>query len=191
MKGKDFEKLCVYRMEREERDGRATMSKYGVQVSLIPNDKGVIEPKPIRSLPDFEGTIAPDGHQFITEAKVCSQSKLDLLDSKVKQRQLDHLMRRADFGVTAFILIHWPERKLKTRIDPVATFAMPVHRLLPFWLAAERKEVKAIRRDDCELYGVSVEWNVIPGCRTPSPDLLPAILEVRTILAELRPSPTF
>lgn len=191
MKGKDFEKLCIYRMEREEREGRATMSRYGVQVSLMPNDKGVIEPKPIRSLPDFEGAVAPVGHQFIFEAKVCSQAKLDLLDSKVKQRQLDHLLRRADFGVTTFILIHWPERSLKTRTDPVATYAMPVHRLLPFWQAADRKEVKAIRRDDCELYGVRVEWTVIQGCRTPSPDLLPAIEEVRTILADTRPTPTF
>lgn len=168
--GRQLEDQCVKAMERAEKAGLATMSRYGVQCSRI--DGEIV---PIQSLPDFEGLIA-DGPWFCFDAKACSASKLDLSDSKVKARQLRHLMGRAKFGGVCFLLIHWNRRELKTRIDEAETWAMPVDSAHPFWQRVGALETYAIRRDDCRDYGVAVEWTKPGKARTFRPELVSAII---------------
>lgn len=131
--------------------------------------------RPIQSLPDFEGVLAPSGRQFLFDAKVCSAASMDLHSSHVAERQLDHLRKRAAFGAIAFLLIHFPERTLKAGTQAAVTWAFPVCDN-PFWQAFDRGEEKRISRADCEEYGVLVPWNRLPGGRTDRPDVLAAVL---------------
>jgi penicillin-binding protein-related factor A (putative recombinase) len=142
--------------------------------------------RPLQSLPDFEGVLAPSGRQFIFDAKLCSAASLDLHISHVAERQLRHLRKRDRFGAICFFLIHFPERALKKTTDPAQTWAFPVSAEHPFWQAFDRGEVKRITRADCEEYAVAVPWNTLPGGRTPRPDILAAVqelLERRTVEA--------
>lgn len=178
MKGSDFEKLCLDQMKWEERRGTATANRYGVQGTRI---DGVWQP--IHSLPDFEGVLS-DGWQFMFDSKVCQQSSFSLSKfrpgtKEAKARQLTHMLNRADFNVGCFFLIYWPKRILKTRIDPEQTWAFPIHREHPFWIEFLNDETSSISRDDCEQYGVPVQWEIKPRCRTSRPDILPAIIELR------------
>lgn len=218
MTGKEFEQIILERFDWEERVGRATCSRYGVQVSFrpLPDKPGQVEPVPIRSLPDFEGILAPDRkwqeearaildtsegslhdlrglleyliegqeRQFIFDAKVCSASSFSLAEfrregSKNKSRQLRHLMTRARFGATCFLLIHFSRRVLKRRVDPEETFAFPVHPHHSFWVRFEAYQEKSINRDHCREYGVPVEWNALGGTRKKRPDLVWAIESLR------------
>jgi len=169
MKAKEFEEVCLYRMRQHEERGEATMSRYGVQANMIDGKW-----TPVSSLPDFEGLIA--GRQFITDCKVCSQASFPLDDDKFKRRQLRHMLTRARFGATCFLLIHFPPRELKTRVDPAQTWAFPVYADHPLWVAFDRSETKRITRADCEEYAELVEWNTLPGGRTPRPDIVSAVL---------------
>lgn len=169
MKAKEFEEIVLYRMREHEKRGEATMSRYGVQGNFIDGTW-----QPVQSLPDFEGLIA--GRQFITDCKVCSQASFPLDDDKFKRRQLRHMLTRARFGATCFLLIHFPPRELKTRVDPAQTWAFPVYADHPLWVAFDRSETKRITRSDCEEYAELVEWNTLPGGRTPRPDIVSAVL---------------
>lgn len=175
MKAKDFEKVCAYRMEREEKDGVATMTRYGVQASML-DGKWI----PITSLPDFEGVLPPDGHQFVFDCKVCSQASFPLDDDKFKRRQFRHMVTRSRFGATCFLLIHFTERVLKQRTDEAMTVAFPVAIDHPFWEQFDRGEVKRISRLDAEQYGFRIEWSVKQGCRKESPDIVAAVESLRS-----------
>lgn len=175
MNGKELEKVCIYRMEQEEKAGVATMSRYGVQASMFED-----EWHPIQSLPDFEGILA-GGRQFVMECKVCSQASFPLDDDKFKARQLRHLNKRARFGAISFLLLHFRERQLKTKAEDAITVAFPVHPEHEFWRAFDRGEVKRITRQDVEQYGEPVSWNVVQGCRKESPDLVCAIRRMMAI----------
>jgi penicillin-binding protein-related factor A (putative recombinase) len=181
--GKEFERLIIAWAERAERDGVATMSRYGVQGTFVMRDDHASGPgskraewRPVQSLPDFEGVLN-DGRQFIVEAKVCSQASFPLSDDKFKARQLRHLLKRGDFGVFAILLIHYNRRELKTGDVPAATYAFPVHSDSPLWIAVDRKEVLRLTRDECDLYGFHVPWIVPPRCKRSIPDLTYALQE--------------
>lgn len=209
--GKEFEELCIYRMQCEEAARRATMSRYGVQGNYTYNSighngtpnyadiaiaSGIDTQKvktifqyfgpekqnqmvwqPMQSLPDFEGVMM-GGLQFIFDAKVCSQASFPLGESTMKERQLKHLKKRARFGAVCFFLIHFNKRQLVTKSSPARTIAFPVQPDDPFWQRHERSEIKRITEQDAELYGIRVEWNVAPGKRKLSPDILAAIMEM-------------
>ena len=180
MNGKDFERITLHRLEWEERQGRCTAGRYGVQGVFIDGKWS-----PIKSLPDLEGVLL-GGRQFCFELKVCSQASFPLDDDKLKARQLKHLTRRARFGAIAFLLIHFAARELKTKSEGPMTTAFPVLPGHPFWDAFDRGESTRIARDDAEHFGVPVAWNA-PGARKNStPDGLAAILELSRI-----PSPLF
>lgn len=136
--------------------------------------------QPIKSLPDFEGAL-PGGRQFIFETKVCSQASFPLDESKFAERQLKHLLKRSRFDVITFILIHFNKRELKTKSSTARTIAFPVRHDHPFWQAFSRAEVKRISEQDCEQYGINVEWNVYPGRKKESPDIYSAILKLGNI----------
>lgn len=169
LKGKELEKLCIYRMQQEEVRGVATMSRYGVQTSMV-DEKWI----PIRSLPDFEG-IMFGGRQFVIEVKVCSAASFPLDDDKFKARQLKHLMTRGRFGAVSMLLIHFNGRVLAKKTEPAITWALPVYPEHDFWREFDRGEVKRIARSDCEQYGHEVPWTVFAGCRKESPDLVGAV----------------
>ena len=180
MKGKEFENIVVNRMKWEEKHGRATMARYGVHAVRI---KG--EWQPINSLPDFEGVLR-NGRQFVFDAKVCRQSSFPLQDDKLHVRQREHLLRRADFNAICFLLIHFPERVLRTRIVPMETWAFPVYRNHPFWESFERAEVRSITRQHCWDWGVSVTWDLTPKARITRPNVVRAIRELAKKWAEDR-----
>lgn len=186
LKSKEFENLCKFAMEDEERRGQATMTRCGVMVTMKTNN-GKIEWRPIRSLPDFEGIIAPEGRQFVFDCKVCSQPSLDIQDSTFKDRQLKHLLKRDAFGAICCVLIHFNPRVLKTKREPAETFAFPVSKSHPFWEAVNRNEIKTISRAACAEYAVPVEWVTPSGKRTPRPDLLTALIQVRAFRIAAEP----
>lgn len=175
MNGKDFEKLVQQQMDREEARGLATMSRYGTHAVLVEGKW-----TPIHSLPDFEGVLM-GGRQFVFDAKVCSsRASLDLNDEKLKKRQLKHLLTRARFGAIAFLLIHFPERALKTKTVPALTVAFPVSGLMSFWQRVDAGEIKSLGREDALELGFEVAWT--NGRGNPKPDLLPVILEMANAL---------
>jgi penicillin-binding protein-related factor A (putative recombinase) len=214
MKGTDFEKICVYRMEQEHKLGRAIMGRYGTQSITIgekpidvdawcqklrrgPVNVALIETlvkearetgrrtQQMQSNPDFEGLLPPRGRQFIFDAKVCSQASFSLdKESKSQSRQLLHLLERDEYGAICFYLIHFPQRVLAKSIDPDQTWAFPVSRQHPFWQQFDRGEVKRVTRADCEEYAVPVEWNVLEGGRTERPDIVMAIYGVAAKLGK-------
>jgi penicillin-binding protein-related factor A (putative recombinase) len=174
--GHDFEEICKAQMDREQTAGRAIQARCGVQGALI---EGVWQP--IESKPDFEGAVSPLGRQFTYDAKVCSQSSFSLSkyragNAEPKTRQFKYLMDRSDFGVTSFLLIHFPERILQTRTDLEQTWAFPVCRDHPFWQAFAAGTVSSISRADCQKYAVRVSWEIFPKCRVSRPDILTAVL---------------
>jgi len=176
VKAKEFEEACLYRMRQHEERGEATMSRYGVQASFYKDPKREeMTWRPIQSLPDFEGVIPPSGRQFIFDCKVCSSASFPLDEDKFKRRQLKHLVTRAKFGVICFLLIHFNERILQRGIVTSETWAFPVYAMHPLWRAFDAGETKRITREDCQEYGVKVEWNVLSGGRTIRPDILSAI----------------
>ena len=77
-----------------------------------------------------------------------------------------------------FLTLHFTPRELKTRTEPAQTWAFPVHGDHPLWVAFDRAETKRITRADCEEYAELIEWNCLPGGRTPRPDILSAILRL-------------
>lgn len=169
---KEFEELCLYRMRQHEERGEATMSRYGVQGNFIDGNW-----QPVQSLPDFEGLIV-GGRQFVTDCKVCSQASFPLDDDKFKRRQLRHMLTRSRFGAICFLLIHFNPRELAKGIVPASTWAFPVYRDHPLWVAFDRSETKRIRPADCEEYAERVEWNTLPGGRSERPDVLSAVLRL-------------
>lgn len=181
MDGKDFEKICQERMDKEHEDGKLHASRYGVMVNHINGPTGQRELVALQSLPDFEGVIPPFGRQFIFDCKVCSQASFDLSkyvdgpgENRSRVRQLKHMERRARMGVTCFFLIHFPVRELKTKTDPEMTVAFPV-KDNEFWERVHAKETTSITRADCMQFGVLVEWNCGERERKERPDVLAAI----------------
>lgn len=208
MKGTDFEKLCVYRMEQEQELKRAIMGRYGTKSITIgekpldveswcarlrrgPVNVGVIDQlvkdaretgrrtQAMESNPDFEGLLPPRGRQFVLDAKVCSQASFPLdKESKSQSRQLLHMLDRDEYGAVCFYLIHFPQRTLVKSVEPSQTWAFPVSRQHPFWRKFHRGEAKRISRADCQEYAVPVEWNCLPGKQKETPDIVMAIYEL-------------
>lgn len=186
LKGREFESLLLDAAAREEKAGRLTMGRYGVQVA----HKGA-EMIAMDSLPDFEGVLAPAGCQFIIEAKVAAGPSFPLEPGKIKPRQVRHMLERSRFGVACFVLIHWTERRGKTFHEPAETIALPVCERLGFWqqflaAAAEAKRTKApfkspgsISRDMASRIGKRVDWTCPKGSRKHLPDLA-ALLGIQT-----------
>jgi len=169
LRGREFEKLIEEVGEFYEREGIATIGRYGVSGAFNGDTW-----RPIKSLPDFEGVWC-DGRQIVFDAKVCSQSSFPLnkfVDGAGQPvRQLKHMLRRCRFGVRCFFLIHWSERILKTRTEPAETWRFPVDNG-PFWKWYEEGMVKSITKEDCRSYGQPVSWCVPKRGRKPRPMVL-------------------
>jgi penicillin-binding protein-related factor A (putative recombinase) len=166
LKGKQFEAAIMAAGERLESAGVLTLGRYGVQ-GVTFGGKTILVP----SLPDFEGVLR-GGSQFIIEAKCCQDAALALHDDKFKARQYSHMARRARFGAKCFLLIHFAERRLKTKTDPGMTVAVPVDESMPFWELYENGFRKSLTRDDALEYGQIVPWVIPPRCRKALPDLM-------------------
>jgi len=153
--GKEFEDIVTRQCRRYREKGLACIGRYGVQaIRTSPTDIMTI-----KSLPDFEGLVPKLPNQVIFDAKVCSQSSFDLSPFRDrKKRQLEHMLERSRYGAVCGFLIHWPERKLKTKTEPEATWWFPVHFQYRFWIAFEVAETRRLTRADCEEYGTEVQW---------------------------------
>lgn len=180
---KDFEAICLERMKLEEEHGRGTMGRYGVTSSFFPDrETGVLTWQPVRSLPDFEGVLPPRARQFVTDAKYTAGCSVELRASHFPERQLDHMYRRSHFGAVCFLLIHFAERELKTRYEEPETWAFPVWRSHPFWIAFEAGEVSSISRPTAARFGVLVPWNCMDGGRKPRPDIMAGVRGIEKLL---------
>lgn len=177
LKGKDLEKLCMLDASWQAARHGYSMGRYGVQVSIRNDEAGEKKLTPIASLPDFEGTLPPCGQQFITDAKVTSSASFSI-HSYFADRQLSHMLDRADYGAICFVLIHFNERELKRETIPAMTYAFPVYREHTFWQEFDRGEVKSISRLDCDEHGTWVKWWMPDRCRVARPNLLAAVKEV-------------
>lgn len=175
MKAKQLEELCLLDAAWAKGERLYCMGRYGVQVSMRwENGQGIYIP--LRSLPDFEGVVRElDGRQFIFDAKVCGSASFSIHDDKFKKRQLKHMLERSQFGAICFLLLHFTERRLKTRVEEAITYAFPIHPDLEFWQSADRGEVKSISRINCAEYGVEVRWHTPKQTRKPRPNLYKAV----------------
>lgn len=208
LKGKELEELVLFRARADEERGLYTLGRYGVQGVMMRGDsrsgewggianhpdipqgaaqsaatgKGQGPPswRPIRSYPDMEG-VTPGGRQFVCELKVESGSGFNMSNvTHFSERQLAHLLRRDRFGVTAFILLHFNARHMKTIEQEAVTWAIPVSERLSFWQEFARMEIKTLSRSGAELVGVRVPWNLhSERAKRHTPDLLFAINELR------------
>lgn len=181
LNGKQFEELCLFDAKYREREvlveSLLTMGRYGVQVSVRKGEGGRPEYTPIRSLPDFEGVLR-GGRQFIFDAKTCTQASWGSESLKsFRDRQYRHLKKRQEYGAICFLLIHFNERKLKTKITPAATYALSLTEEA-FWTPLETGEMKSISRSLCEEYGIPCEWWTPPNSTKPRPDLLSLLQDI-------------
>lgn len=185
MTGKEFEELCVFRMNHERRRGRGLMRRCGVQGGWrLDPSTGTRKFEPSSSPPDFEG-VEPDARQFMFDAKVCSLASYSIDNAGSKRRwQIPILLERSEFNVATFLLIHLPERVLKTKTDPIRTVAFPIHVRHPFWINYLDSEIKSISRAAFDEYGIEVEWSTMPGGKKPTPDILAAVSEIRETLIQ-------
>jgi hypothetical protein len=184
--GKNLEELCIFRMKRERNRGLAIMNRSGVHCSQrFDSATQTMVYQPLSSPPDFEGVTAPDGRQFIFDAKVCSAASLSI-DSQGGsgrgKREIPYLLERSTFGVATFLLIHFTPRELKASTVPARTVAFPVHVHHPFWEEYERGSVKRINWTHCDEYGLDVEWNAHAGGRKETPDIYSAVMWIRGCL---------
>jgi hypothetical protein len=188
---KEFEELLL---KAATRCPAIHMVRYGTQSSFDRTGK----PIALQSLPDFEGAIAPNGNQFIVEAKVCGTASFPLVKDKLKPRQVKHMLDRAKVGVPCFLMIHWTEMKRATgaTLSPAETRAIRINPLDPRWQAfldahAEAKRTGqpvapqgSISREISVRIGTRVEWTCPKGCRTHLPDLA-ALLGIEPVQPSL------
>lgn len=175
--GKEFEDLVVYRLTQIRELGFGSFCRPGVHA--IPQqrfDDGTVRARLIASLPDFQGVFDQPQREAVFDAKVCSKPSFDLdkyrSETKgARARQLRFMYERSQFGSLCFFLIHWNERKLKTKQDPAMTYAFPVIADHPFWRMFEIGEERNITRAQCEEYGVECTWSTIGREKTAKPDL--------------------
>ena len=175
IKGKELEELVLFRARKcDEPQGLYTVSRCGVMSFF---NKGVWTP--VHSLPDMGG-ITADGREFVFDCKVCSQASYDLSGGTHKSfaHQLKYMRKRAKFGATCFILMHFNERILKTRSDPSFTVLFPIGETA-FWLGYDEGSQKNITRTEAELYGIAVSWDSPGKKRKLSPNLYAALCALR------------
>jgi hypothetical protein len=80
-------------------------------------------------------------------------------------------MKRSEYGVETFILIHFNYRKLKTKQDDELTVAIPVKEN-KFWNGVIDGTIKKIGRDVAIQIGTMVPWNKFSKrCGLETPDL--------------------
>jgi len=175
LKGSEFQQITKDRALEYAISELCHIGEYGVQGVFFEGKW-----QPIQSLPDFEG-VAATGHQFIFDCKVESGATFDLGrfrdDTKPKgkkYRQLKHMRTRARFGVPCFFLVHWNARILARSTYPPETYIFPVEDN-EFWDRFDSAHVKSFNRDDCDRFGVKVQWNLLGRSRTFRPDFFPAI----------------
>ena len=153
MSGKEFEDL-VARWARGLGD-KGSISRYGVQAVRA----GPTQIIAMKSLPDFEGILSDDHRQIIFDCKVCSQASFNLSPYRDrKKRQTDHMLERSQYGAICGFLIHWNERRLKTKSEVAETWWFPIHHEMKFWHEFKSAEVRRITRADCREYGTEVTW---------------------------------
>jgi penicillin-binding protein-related factor A (putative recombinase) len=172
---KELEELVLFRARADEKQGLYTLGRYGVMSVFI---KGQWQPIP--SLPDFEG-VTKDGRQFIFDTKTISQPSYDLSGGTHKSfaHQYKHLQRRAKFGVTSFLLMHWNQRVMKTKVDPAFTVAFPIKRSM-FWDDYEAGSEKKITRAAAHEYGVEVLWDTATERSSKeTPNILKTLMGLR------------
>lgn len=182
MTGASFERVISERNEEYRKYGMAEVSKCGVHAIRSKDGWQVIP-----SFPDYEGVVKP-GLQFVFDAKVCTQASFDL--SKYREetrgpraRQIRHMFRRSRYGVPSFFLIHWNGRDLKSKSYPAQTFVLPVSGDIVLWERFMAAEQKSLTREDCEEFGIRVQWNSIGRGRKVRPDYLTAI---RPLFSDVR-----
>jgi len=175
LSGGDFEKITAEALAIESDCGSIDWARYGVKMSF---QQGKY--RPIHSMPDFEGVIAPGGRQFVFDCKVSSGPSLKM--DKVKSHQMSFMLGREARGAICFLFVHFNARELKTKSEPPETYAIPVATTLDLWYAWARGEFDSISRSAAEEHGIAVPWVKAEGKRKYRPNMLEAINGCRDVL---------
>lgn len=163
LKGKDLEALVLFRASKMEEEKILTLGRYGVQARMMNSLTPPFKPEwqVVPSLPDLEGVVFGTGRQLIIECKVCSQASYPIAGTGDKHpKQIDHMMRRAQFGALCYLLIHFNARELVKKSDPAITIAIPVDREAFMWRMYMANELRTLSRNDAMNYGIEVPWNL-------------------------------
>lgn len=175
LKGKDLEALVLFRASKMEEEKILTLGRYGVQARMMNSLTPPFKPEwqIVPSLPDLEGVVFGTGRQLIIECKVCSQASYPIAGTGDKHpKQIAHMMRRAEFGALAYLLIHFNPRELIKKSDPAMTIAIPVHSDLHLWRMYGCGEIRTLSREDAKMNGIEVPWNTwSPRASKMTPDI--------------------
>lgn len=178
---KTFEERVKERAADALKEGTAHWQKNGkIAVQMGANDC-----RPGKSWVDFTGTIKVEagihskysrlGVAFHFDTKKVALASMELKEDHFRGKQKRQLMKHARVGAVCFLLIHFNHRKLRTKEDQAATWAVPVHPDHEFWVKHERGLVSSLSRENAEKYGVSVEWTKLKGQKTFRPDIVTAV----------------
>jgi penicillin-binding protein-related factor A (putative recombinase) len=179
--GKQFEEIIVYRLNQYRAEKWGSFHRPGVHAVTQEQFKdGTVRARLLQSLPDFQGVFGDPQREAVFDCKVCSQASFDLnkyrLDTKgARTRQLKFMFERAEFGSLCFFLIHWNERRLKTKAVEAATYVVPVRSDIDFWRAFEIGEERGMSRSQCVDYGHRIDWIAEGREKTLRPDLRAAL----------------
>lgn len=143
-----------------------TMFRYGVQ-GVTFGGKTIL----LSSLPDFGGVLA-GGRLFNIEAKCAAGASFPLASDHFRDRQYSHMAKCARFGGLSFLLIHFAERRLVSKVEAGMTVAVPVNERMTFWRHYEAGDAKSLSRDEALTIGHIVPWTVPPRCRKALPNIL-------------------
>lgn len=173
--GREFEDACLVDVAHhlaKNKEPNFTFSRYGIQSATVFEKDGKSFTRPIKSLPDFEGVLAPDGVQFIFDCKVCSQASFGSNEFRkfLEGRQYKHLLKRSEFGAICFLLIHWNARELVRSKVEASTYALPVTSSLKFWGDVSNGVELSLSRPACSEYGIYCPWWIPSGCKVARPD---------------------
>ncbi len=185
-RGREFEDLCLKRAAAEERLGRATMKRYGVQANYEPKTKQF---RPLSSFPDFDGNLT-HGKQFVFDAKVVAGPSMPMSDSNAPTRQRDHLLRKWRWGVPSFYLVHLLPRQLKKSQEAEMTIALPTDPEMDEWKAVVAGTKKSFDREELCRLGFIITWSTPPRARKKLPNFLPAVIHFVHRIRDTRQLPT-
>lgn len=183
MKAKEWEVECLESFQSLAKRKIATACRSGV-VAIMDQNK---QWRPIPSLPDVQGVVAPNGQQFIFDCKVCSGPSFPLSKLRTeRKKQLAHMLERSRFGAICFFAVYFNPHETTKDYQPESAWAFPVWEGHQLWQDFAIGALSTISRLACAEYAHKIEWRVPQGCHRARPDMLEAVRAIATMRFEDR-----
>ena len=175
--GKAFEKILIERMNDEEDQGNATMSRYGVQASYT--KMGLIA---MQSLLTSRASPRAVASSSLTQRSRPAHRSIWGLTGTPRRVQKLGSYATCCSGLTSvspapFSFTGTAARPSRFQ-SQLPTYWVHIDGRTRFWQSVLRGETKTIKRKDCEDIGYKVRWTLKKGQRKPRPDVLSTILEI-------------